>query len=129
MKKLSLVLLYLFSSAAIAQSCPPSNQIFVQRDHGYDVAPPSGWRVVIDKRTSRHKNFGFKIAAWGDHKHPTDSVRCHYYDAFGEDHIQLETIDLLDRSRLSAQWRGAPNDNLYAICGSDSDNVNECVFS
>ncbi len=130
MKKLSsLLLIYLASTAALAQTCPASNQIFNLRDHGYDVVPPPGWRVTIDKRESRHRNFEFRIAAWGDHKHPTDNVRCHYYNTIDDDHIQLDTVDLLDRSRLSSQWRGAPDDKLYAICGSDSDNVNECVFA
>lgn len=130
MKKLSsLLLVYLVSTAAIAQTCPASNQIFTPRDHGYDVVAPAGWRVTADNRQYRHRNVEFSVAAWGDHKHPTDNVRCHYYDTSFNDHIQLETTNFLERSRLSAQWRGTPNDNLYAICGSDSGNVNECTFA
>lgn len=129
MKKLFILMIYLFSVAAAAQTCPASNQIFVLHDRGYDVVPPPGWRVILDQRTTRHRNVTFRIAAWGDHKHPIDNVRCYYFDTSYNDNIKLESIDFLDRSRLSSQWHGTQNDNLYASCGSASDNVNECVFS
>ena|SRR3990167_4786750 len=129
-KTLFFCLLYFITINVFARSCPPANQVVYRGGDGvYHVAPPAGWKLSEDKRHNKYnKDYVFRVAAWGDHKHPTDNVRCYYYDASGRDygHIQIETIDFFDKSHV-ASWHDN-NDPLYALCVSRSDDVSQCSF-
>src|SRR5439155_22467799 len=96
----------------------------------FDLVPPSEWLVVIDKRNHYVKNFELLIAAWGDHVHTSDSVRCHYYDPSKNHHIELETRDRFDKTKVASHpgWEPNSDEGLYYMCTSyDSHNVNECT--
>src|SRR6187431_3214009 len=113
-KLLSFYILYFVTFSVYAQTCPPANQLLVKRATGqYDVVPPPGWLVVNEKRSRYVNNFEFLIAAWGDHKHSNDSVRCHYYTMRNmNNHIQLETKERIPESKIisNPNWVMPTND-------------------
>lgn len=132
MKKISVfIVLYLFSATVYSQTCPAPEKFYRSTGTGrYDIVLPNGWLLVTDQRNGRVEKIEFRIAAWGDHKHTSDSVRCHYYDPSGRSHIQLETRDRFDASKLANHgWATYPDDKLYYICVDyDTHDVNKCTF-
>lgn len=126
MKKIILLmLLSIASSSSFARTCPPVDKLFVKTSKGYEVSPPSGWVTVNDTRSWLYNDVTFSVAAWGDHKHTTDNVRCYYYkNGSGSEFVKIETTDLMDASHVSA-WGG--NDPLYYLCSRSTD-VKSCPF-
>lgn len=127
MRKITLLLmLSLVASTSFARTCPPANQIFVKRGNAYEVSPPPGWVTVADTREWKTNNVLFRVAAWGDHKHPVDNVRCYYYPEpmTGKEVIKIETAEMMDASHVQA-WGGS--DPLYYLCSQTTD-VNRCSF-
>ena len=124
MKKIFVTCLISFASVAFAQTCPTADEIFIKQGNRYDVVAPPGWRVVHDQRQLPNK-LSFSVAAWGDHRHDTDPVRCHYYHQ--TDHVQIETIEMLPESQIALHpgWSGEPNEH-YHLCSSLD--VNACAF-
>jgi len=130
MKRFSaLAVLYFFSSITNAQTCPPINQILVERNDRYELVLPPEWVLISDQRSPSAHNLDFLIAAWGDHKHPSDSVRCFYQDpGRGSNIIRIETKALISESKIIShpQWDSIME--LYHMCNSHTHNVNECPF-
>ncbi|KTD09035.1 hypothetical protein Lgra_2270 [Legionella gratiana] len=122
-KGITFCVLYGITMLAYAKTCPTVNELLVKAGRNYYVVPPSGWKLVVNDKSPSQKNLVFRVAAWGDHKHPSDNVRCHYYHGVSEDHVQLETVEFIEESRIP--WGGADH---YQLCVSRSDNVNECQF-
>jgi hypothetical protein len=127
-KVISFCLLYGMAMMAHAETCPPVNQILVQRSGSIVVVAPAGWRVVTNDKRPAQTDLAFVVAAWGDHKHPVDNVRCHYYHNNVEDHVQLETQEFIDESRMKSHPEWSQDDPLYHLCVNRSDNVNGCPF-
>ena len=126
-KIISLCLLYSMTMIAYADTCPAVNQILVESHGNVSVVAPLGWRITINEKQPAQKDLVFRVAAWGDHKHPSDNVRCHYYHNVSDDHVQLETQDFIDDSKMTShpEWS---QDERYHLCVSRSDNVNACPF-
>ncbi|KTD59317.1 hypothetical protein Lsan_2221 [Legionella santicrucis] len=123
MKKIISFFLYSITILGYAQTCPTVNELLVKGGTNYYVVPPPGWNLVVNDKSPGQKDLVFRVAAWGDHKHPSDKVRCHYYHSVSAEHVQLETVAFIEESRVP--WGG--NDH-YQLCVSRSDNVNECRF-
>ena len=116
----------LLSSSIFARTCPTASAVIYKNLRGEsEVNVPAGWRFIEDTRKNKYLNVDFRVAAWGDHKHPTDAVRCYYYPSDLGGHIKIETIDLMDASHV-ASWGG--QDNLYYGRVSYSNDVNHCSF-
>jgi hypothetical protein len=122
---ISFCLLYSMAILAYAQACPTANALLIKRDGKYIVVPPPGWRLIVNDKNPAQSNLVFRVAAWGDHKHPSDNVRCHYYHNVSDDHVQIETVEFISESRIASSWQ--VNDH-YGLCVSRSNNVNECQF-
>lgn len=133
MKKiLTFIVLYIFASISYAQTCPSVQQIFIrQADGRYDVVAPPGWLVSLNKHANAYDiNYHFRIAAWGDHQHTSDSVRCYYYDASVKNDIRIETQDRIDESKIISHSGWDSISKLYHFCGSyDAHDVNQCQFN
>lgn len=127
MKKIvSIAILFAISSIAYSQTCPPADQIIVNRNGQNVVVPPPGWILRADDRHGDN-NLRFSVAAWGDHVHSTDYVRCHYYGPQGKayPHVQLETMHPIAESNIP--WESSTKH--YQLCVSRSNNVNDCPFN
>jgi hypothetical protein len=126
MRKITMLLmLSLVASTSFARTCPYPGEIFVKNGNSYEVSPPPGWVTVEDKRESKSNNVLFRVAAWGDHKHPVDNVRCFYYvEPMYKGYVEIETAEMMDASHVKA-WGGL--DPLYYLC-SQTTNVNQCPF-
>ncbi len=132
MKKLiALCVLYGTTSLCFAQSCPSVSEFLVKRGDKYEINLPAGWTVVEDNTNHYRDNPIFRVAAWGDHKHPSDRVRCYYYQENPyEDnlHIKLETVEFIEEARIVSHLNWDKDSTPYHICVSHQDNVNECQF-
>jgi hypothetical protein len=117
-----------FSESCAARTCPAPEQLFVEHNGVYDVSLPAGWVLVDDTRQSKSEgNIVFRVAAWGDHKHPVDPVRCYYYPESINMHngqVEIETADMMDESHVS-EW--GTIGVLYHICSQTTD-VRNCQF-
>lgn len=124
-----LSILCFISSLSYAKTCPPADQLFVKHGNWYYVEPPSGWYLAVDDRRNGDI-LRFSVAAWGDHVHDTDSVRCHYYKGGSTDHVQINTRSLLPESVVSGHtnWDGDLGRH-YHLCSAKNADVNECSFS
>lgn len=124
-----IILLCLLSAITMpiySKTCPSASDILVKRsDSQYDVVAPPGFRLIVNEKHPAQKNIAFLIAAWGDHKHESDPVRCHYYRDFYYDHVQIETIEQIPESRITSH-SGWGTGELYHLCRSN--NVNDCSF-
>lgn len=128
MKKIfAICILTSIVSISDAQTCPPANDVFVKKDGKIEVVTPPGWKIKIDHR-STSTSLSFSVAAWGDHNHDTDPVRCHYYNGY-QDHVQLNTVYMLNESQITShpEWSG-DIDGHYHLCTNAGD-VNACPFN
>jgi hypothetical protein len=120
----NLLVILLLSSIccmAYAQTCPLAKDIIVNGR----VVPPPGWKVAKDERKTS-LGLGFSVAAWGDHKHNTDSVRCYYYNGY-KDHVELETVYLLPESSFSSHAEWGKSGEHYYLCNNTSES--KCPFN
>lgn len=125
MKKL--IICFILSAITVtahARTCPRPDELFYFNGHDYILSPPSGWQIVKDERTTKHRNIEFRVAAWGDHKHPLDTVRCFYYRDSFYDRIQIETTEFMDASHFP-YWHN--DDNKYFLCSGST--VEACPFT
>ncbi len=124
MKKLfAICVLALISSLSYAKTCPSPSEIFVTENGQVKLVVPSGWILVADQRASS-SSLNFSVAAWGDHNHDSDWMRCHYYK--GSDHVQLSSNFQVTEAEITshAEW-GRIEDHYYLCTNS---NVNGCPF-
>jgi hypothetical protein len=115
------------ASLSYAETCPPVKDVFIQHNGKVQVIAPPGWRVELDQRKTTVP-LSFSVAAWGDHLHNTDPVRCHYYNSY-QYHVRLDREVMLPESAFAnhANWTLIGNAHYY-LCSNVGVDVRNCAF-